>query len=78
MPDLKYRELVNLLLYFGTDLRGEGSPKLKVRNREGNWVSVDCHKTEGCWSEKLGPTLRNLGVSREEFWEWWNAGRKRN
>ncbi len=65
-----------MLRHFGSDLRGEGSPQLIVRNREGKWRSVHCHPSQDFWPQALTSLLRHLGVTREEFWQWWQAGRR--
>ena len=67
LPAAKYRELVNLLRHFGTDLRGEGLPQLIVRSQEEKLRPVHCHPSQGFWPEAVGSLLRHLRVSREEF-----------
>lgn len=62
--------------YFGTDLNSEGSPQLKVTNRSGKSVAVHCHPSQGFWPQALSRLLRDLEISRDEFWGWWNGGRK--
>ena len=77
LPELSYRELVNLLCYFGADLRGEGSPQLKVTNRSGKMVMRHCHPSKAFWPEAVAATIRDLEITRDEFFEWDRRGRKR-
>jgi hypothetical protein len=65
-----------LLKVHGTDLEGEGSPQLKVTNRSGKKVAVHCHPSQAFWPQALSRLLRDLEVSREEFWDWSEHGRK--
>ena len=65
-----------MLKFFGTDLEGEGSPQLKVTNRSGKKVAVHAHPSQGLWPQALGRLIRDLEITRDEFWEWSNAGRK--
>ncbi|MHB1501488.1 MAG: hypothetical protein ACYCYK_10060, partial [Candidatus Dormibacteria bacterium] len=67
--------LVNLLRYFGTDLRGDGSPQLQALNRDGQLCRAHCHPGHAFWPQALVRLLHDLGVSRDEFWDWWQAGR---
>lgn len=64
-----------MLKFFGTDLVGDGSPQIKVTNRSGKKVAVHCHPSQGLWPEALSRVLRDLEVTRDEFWSWSNAGR---
>ncbi len=77
LPELSYHELVNLLICFGNGLEGEGSPELKVITPDGRSYPIHCHPSIGCWPQMLGPVLRELGVSRQQFWAWNDHGRKR-
>lgn len=67
---------MNLLKFFATDLHGEGSPQLKVTNRSGKKVAVHCHPSQDFWPQALSRLIHDLEISRDEFWEWSNAGRK--
>ncbi|MBI2773602.1 MAG: hypothetical protein HYX56_03810 [Chloroflexi bacterium] len=62
--------------FFGSDLEGEDSPQLKVTNRSGKKVAVHCHPSQGLWPQALSRLIRDLEITRDEFWEWSNAGRK--
>jgi hypothetical protein len=64
------------LKFFATDLVGEGSPQLKATNRSGKKVAVHCHPSQGLWPQALSRLLRDLEITRDEFWEWSNNGRK--
>jgi hypothetical protein len=39
-------------------------------------VSVHCHPAKGLWHAAVMSTLKDLGVSRDEFDAWLRAGRK--
>lgn len=67
---------MNLLKFFGTDLRGDGSPQLMVTNRSGKKVAVHCHPSQGFWPQALSRLIRDLEISRDEFWSWSESGRK--
>ena len=77
LPELTYGEPMNLLLFFGTDLEGAGSPQIKATNRSGKSVAVHLHPSRKFLPESLSSTLRHLEVSREEFFAWDRMGRKR-
>ncbi len=67
---------MNLLKSYRTDIEGEGSPQLKVTNRSGKMVAVHCHPSQGLWPQALSRVIRDLEITRDEFWEWSSAGRK--
>lgn len=62
--------------FFGTDVEGEDSPQLKVTNRSGKKVAVHCHPSQGLWPQALSRLIRDLEITRDEFWAWSSAGRK--
>lgn len=65
-----------MLKFFGTDLEGEGSPQLKVTNRSGKKVAVHCHPSRGLRPQAPSRVIHDLEISRDEFWEWSERGRK--
>jgi len=65
-----------LLKFFGSDLVGEGSPQLKVTNGSGKKVAVHCHPSQGIWPQALSRLIHDLEISRDEFWDWSERGRK--
>ena len=67
MPmDVLY-DVANLGLAFGTELKGEGAPQLKVRNRAGELVTVHCHPTQGAWHATVMKVVKRLDISPKEF-----------
>ena len=76
LPDLKYGEVVNLLRRFGTHLEGAGSPWLKCQGRSGVVVIVHCRPSQGLFHAAVMRTVKRPGVSRKEFEEWLESGRK--
>lgn len=77
LPELTYSELINLLSYFGTDLQGEGSPTFKATNREGRTVGRHLKTHERMWPPAVSATLREMGITRDEFWAWVKEGKRR-
>ena len=67
-----------MLKFFSRDLQGEGSPQLKVTNRSGKSVAVHCLPSQGFWPQALSRLIRDLEITRDEFWDWSNSGRKSN
>jgi hypothetical protein len=63
-------------LRFGTNLRGQGSPQLKVDGRNGP-VIVHCHPSKGLFHAAVTRTVKRLGVTDPEFQAWLRGGRKR-
>ncbi|MDQ6774141.1 MAG: hypothetical protein M3024_14355 [Candidatus Dormibacteraeota bacterium] len=78
LPDLKYRELINLLSFFCAEVQGENSPQLKARTGTGRIAIIHCHPSKGLWGEALSGVLKDLDVSREDFWAWYHGGRRRS
>jgi hypothetical protein len=76
LPELKYKELVNLFKAFCHDLEGVGSSKLKGTNRLGHKVGAHCHPSHVFWPEALTRLLGDMEVSRDEFEKWVRKGRK--
>lgn len=77
LPELRYSELVNLLSYFGTDLEGEGSSQMKATNRQGRTVGRHLQPSKRLWPEAVAATLRDMEISRDEFWAWVAEGKRR-
>jgi hypothetical protein len=63
-------------LAFGTELKGEGAPQLKVRNRAGELVTVHCHPTQGAWHATVMKVVKRLDISPKEFQAWLREGKK--
>lgn len=75
LPELDYGDLVNLLKYFGTDVQGDGSPLLKATNRAGRTVGRHLHPNKKLFPEAVSATLREMEITRDEFWAWVKEGK---
>jgi len=74
LPELSYHDLVRLLRRFATELKEKGVV-LTGRNRNGEPFTVHQHPSQKCYPQKLSRVLKYAGVSREEFWDWYEQER---
>lgn len=73
LPDLSYKELLSLLHHFGCkNLRGENSPVIIGRNRNGNPFTIHHHPGQKVYKAKVSKILKYLEVSQNEFWQWYH------
>ena len=73
LPDLTYREMVTMLHAFGYSLRGEGSPVIVGRNRDGNPFTIHQHPSQKVFKAKLSKILKYAAIDHEAFWAWYHG-----
>jgi len=72
LPDLTYRELLDMLRFFGCVVRGEGSPIIVGRNAMGAPFTIHQHPSQKVHKAKLAKILKYTGIPQDEFWRWYH------
>jgi len=69
LPELRYREVVKRLRYFGFRLyrQGKGSHELWVRDADGVVVPIPHHQGKVIRKGTLRAIIREVGVSVDKF-----------
>lgn len=74
-PELKYRQVLQLLQDFGVKIVRMKGSKHACISRQGHKFTFDLHPSQSAWPVLVRALVKRAGVSKEEFEEW--LGRKR-
>ncbi|MEW6274914.1 MAG: type II toxin-antitoxin system HicA family toxin [Bacillota bacterium] len=69
-PELKYRQVIQLLKDFGVEIVRIKGSKHACRNRYGHKFTFDLHPSQSAWPVLVKALVKRAGIGAEDFEEW--------
>lgn len=71
LPELTPGQVRELVKEFALSYRKNGGTLVGER-RDGQPFTIHLHGRQKVWEQKVAVIVRDLGISRREFMDWWN------
>ncbi len=69
-PELKYRQVIQLLQDFDVKIVRIKGSKHACLNREGHKFTFDLHPSQAAWPVLVKALVKRAGISEEDFERW--------